>query len=728
MTEHFTKINGKLITDNLFVSTVADDGTDQEIQEAQVDNNRILTFGKIKWKYSDNQTVFHEDTLHNSDYSLLSTVNNNEDNYILKVNRNSSPIDLSEYTAYDLKQYGVDEIAYMTRDELNTSSERILICSRTTGLWVLTLNEDKEPSVEHVNSSPPCCYVGFDTFADNNYYILVSNNECFHTYYSLITPGDERTTITYTSEYLLQDSSSASRNITCVLTYTSDRSSTTVVYSCNGIRVNNPTRLMDPSNNTSNASGYKLITYSCTDQTNNNIQLKVMNVQASGNNHNEDTYRYTLNTNGNYYTVRPTKRTQAELTADNRYGMIWYSQTINTETSGNANTWYHADYTSGTTRIPNDGSGSSKLYVCPSISSFAAGSNTLDPTSNLYYFGTDDYNDYIGFWELCDRPTSSKGIVGLDLGVSPKVWTQFQQCVSTLYNTRESSSVLDDVWVLCSTEHGILTFAGQENSQYKYVRVSPTINSTEFNAFSSVVIGSGTRTICEYAYDALEKGIRGMYKLTINWGGTTITSAWFWYTNWANNGTNYYTACNWFTISGTAITGDSIPYIAKVFDNETLIFALGTNGDLFGSTDGLNFYRIYTHTTNTYKSVNAFISGTEVNIIGNEGGITKLIRLPGVGGFTSLPAVETIGSPLNSYVIIDGEKVLNVNTTYYAAVGSSGSVVSADGYNYVSTMKPIGLPINPPAPYSIEVNGTIKSPTITDLYTKLAVIQEAIHA
>lgn len=656
----WTRFNCHLIAEKLYET---DTETNPEtIVNDPDDNYRVVTKKDLRWKWNAN-----EEYVYTND-EIRATKNAAGTDYILKIVGAGEPGTDDSFTGYDLTDlYGFLDVTYIVKDNLYTTSTRWLACSTSSGLWILTVTSGVL-SVSHVANSPPCCFVLFDTYYNSSgYYLLLANNECYDEYTfsgSVITSKKLFTT--------------TSRNIVKVVDFVNH---TMTVSLDNGTTNLNVTHKTANRSHIGDSPGYKLITYY-----NNSSVVCYMNI-GQGNSSAAivaTVWTSTSSSSGTY------DLTTSEATG---WGMIYYTND-KTFTSS----W-------------SDVSSQLSIQRCPSISSGGVGTNTGSSTDVMYYFGCDDKNDFILAWKLLAGNNLSHGTDGQSLG-----WSSRTLNIGVIYHERETTSITDDVWIMCS-QLGILSMCGQSGGSYTSIQWSASSNSGSTPiAVTDYAFCKISSSVYEFAFDSVNEAIKGLYDLVNNW----FQSKW---------SSSTYKICSFNDTSGSSISSANLPAFKKVIDNESLIYAIST-GNGAGGYEGLyyaipqsfstgnTFNLIYTFPSGC-KSVNLFIKGSDLVLILND----RMIILKQLGTATASTISSIVSSlEIESLLYVDEDGTPIITDINYA--GTDGTnILTLDNKSFIGQFVS-GTPAT--TSNTIIATGEITGPTITDINSKINIITSAL--
>lgn len=699
MTE--TNIWTNTVTDEVYIySDLSPETTDSTVEGIitgeHKDEYKAVKFKDLRWSCkstTDQSTTTYDHTVIQNGAPIKATSNKELTGLILETSTDTDNISggqLLKSVDLDLKKRGLHEITKVVTDPL-ASSETFYICSRATGLWKLWWDTTLNPSswnCEHIENSQPCCSCIADTYASTSsvkYYIATANNECYHSYFSQTSDNS----ITYVSASVFMKKEGAYMTYVYTLesqiTFSSDFSTnpTTklILTEQTGfgeqIVLNNYTRTITRAGSDDSTGYYKHIVY--TDE-NGTTQL-VMDIRKSDVNNSTVpycvTFSYTKSGSAITLNVYPYRNDIPSIS----HGAIYRFQYSNDTWSS----WTMPSYNSPLNRFP-------------SVVNCAIGTNISVTDSYMYYFGCDDYSDYLYAWNF-SADSTQKVSHGAEFPSSVGSWST---CTYSMFNNKETTATsTDDVW-LFSTQKGVFAMAETTGSAYKY----KTFSGVLYTGYSFCKIENNTY---EYVYDKINESITGLYKLSM-----ASQSEWYKSDNWTG------TACTLQTISGGNIS--PTPCFNKVIDNEHLLFAITTDGSLFASSDGSTFSCIFNAPETNLQVINVFIKGDDIYYVATKSNTGILwVRLIKANA-ESLPT-NVITDYMTCYVKNNDETSVINTSVISAEIGSSNNMIAVDNESVVASVNTVDVY----AHYSVLVNGMIKSPTITDLYDKLALIADAMH-
>lgn len=643
-------------------------------------NDRVITKKDMHWKWdAANGYVYTND-------AVKSTLNNDDNDYIIKIQ--GSLGESGSFYGYDmLGMYGVCDIAAIYVDEL--SSGRTLICSRSSGLWTLS-HSSSMITLAHVANSPCCVSISFDKYQSQNangYYILTANNECYDVYD--ITTNE--TTIVIASVKKLNNGSTFDFTKMVTVDNATHTASVFIIYDGSN-RVAVDKRSCDLSGNKLATNGHKLITYSYGGNPVLYIKIGHGNAKSNG--------AGTTQTIGISTTVAsPVINTYA--TESTGWGMIYYA-------AFDGATTMPGSWTNVSSRL-------GRYKRCPSVISVGVGTDTSSSSKNVYYFGTDDFNDYISGYEIIDVIS---GVLFVGNDGAGTLWTQNTLTINRIYYVRETSGVVTgDVWVLCSNL-GILSLQGQTNGAYAYTtwsgsELNTTIGGVTYSVtnYARLMVGGSKH---EFAFDNTQNVMTGIYELHSDW-----------YKTW----TNHYHLCDLNDANGIAIAVVDYPCFAKVIDNENLIYAatVGVNSD----EEGLYYCVPAVYNANvfnklyTYPAGKSFVDlikhGDDLMLILNDR--TVVFRNFGTATASSIGMFKTkITSLTNVLMYSKSAEPHDVISIPLNCAINNGTVITADALGGVGVVESGEMT----GENTITINGTITGPTITDIYNKLSIIRNAL--
>ena len=676
MTEiRWTKFTHGLIANRLYEST---NSNSMDVINDVEQRDRVMTRKDMKWSWDGvNGYVYTND-------AVKATLNDTETDYVIKIQGTASDAG-SFYSHSMLREYGVCDVSWIGADELCVG--RTLICSRSSGLWIAGISDDI--TIAHVAGSPCCTSISFDKYQTdvNGYYVLTANNECFDSY-DIDVDGD---VLTITSIKELNNGSSTFE-YTKIVTINDDIITVDIKYDgVNVVRVDE--RVYDDSNNKLISTGYKIVTY--------RYQSSPVLYVYIGHGDAKDVNAMTMPTIGISTSLM---NTALNLYASNAtgWGMIYYAGYVSD--GGMPTNWMNMS-----TRLGS-------FTRCPSVINCAVGTNTSISTNAVYYFGTDDFNDYIGGHDIIDD-TENVLFAG-DVG-SLTQGTLTTRCV---YDTHGTGLVVnDDVWVIRSNL-GVLSLCGWTNDDYTYKtwsgdHLNVTVRGVTYSVtnFASLVVG-GNRY--EFAFDDVCDAVVGVYELQPNWVRT-----------WENN----YHRCDMRDLNALALDVSDYPCIAKIISNDDVIYAATVGNDI--GEEGIYYCSPTVYGSNVFDMIYSYPAGKKfVDLIRYGNDLVLILEDRAVifwkFGSATGSNIETLKTQVVSltnvlmYSDVDAPHAMLSNKVIQAAkVGTGiGVVVCVDDWGGIGVVDPGVMA----GANTITVNGTITGPTITDIYDKLATIRSAL--
>lgn len=179
--EIFTRINSPLVVNGGLYTDLATSGV-ATINDASKDN-RVVTLKDLPWRLdSTNNCLYAKKKMEATMKAAAS-----EDRLI-----NVEPKEQS-YISYSLNERGCFDIANITYDEMATDVDQWIVCSRSSGVWLLAFTNNK-PIISHVPDSECCCCVGFDRISSTNNYLFGADMLCFDDY-DITVSGDVTTIV-----------------------------------------------------------------------------------------------------------------------------------------------------------------------------------------------------------------------------------------------------------------------------------------------------------------------------------------------------------------------------------------------------------------------------------------------------------------------------------------------------------------------------------------------------
>ena len=560
------------------VMSIVEDSTSQAITStisgivSDVDqDDRVVTEKDKPWSYSESDGYLYTNKMIRAADGMITTEAAN-----------------SSFFKCDAHKYGLYDVEYVRYDTMFTSYERFIVCSSSSGVWLLTITNGRV-CLQHVENSPCCCYVFIDTRSSTHCYIFCANILCFDSYnftttYDAIT---NQPTLTIVSTKNANDGSSAKSWVQTVITdykntptlncsYDSSRSCSNAVKTVKWDLSHGY-----ESNISSPDTSSKIIVLYTEMGTKNAITFHIFfplafSVSASDSPTESDISATSVT---DKIVLQVESGDTLYYTSSTRWGALWWSN--------------------GTTlsSFINKSSSVSGVSSCPSFFRGDVGTNmSTGGNGPIFYFTTDTFNDYFVGWQT----TSSSGSIShaFDADTSKLKWLVNRW--DAVYCEHETPTVYgDDVWIYSST-NGIFTCTSQSGTgSYDMKILSPTITqggeNLPFTSIYHIVVESdGTNSYYDYAFDAKNNKLKGLWRLYVG-ASTSADPSWFEVENW--NGK--YQACNFYNrINGQAI---NVAPIKTMIDNNTIIYAL-TAGDkttnrydhgVFVSFDGLNFYKIF---------------------------------------------------------------------------------------------------------------------------------------
>ena len=631
----------------------------------------------------------------------------------------------STYYKFNVHEYGLFDVCYVKYDSLYTESERYIICSSSSGVWLLVITNG-HITLNHVNGSKCCCHVLIDTLKTGYFgYVWSANILCFDSYTATFTAtsseiisvkncsnsGSSRYWIQKTTHQITDGTTTTS--ISAYFSSSPNLSATeSIIKSC--VEVSGTTTPTIKSISWYTSTGW-LSTYGNTrtshitvSYTNSSSSTSTINrlrfhiwfplafdVSASDSPSGDALTRTTLTDN---ICQQVESKQDLYFTSDTRWGAIWRTNDIT-----DSSVW-----TSWISKLDNT------LISCPSIYKASVGSNLTDDSANggLYYFLTDTYNDYLSGWRLPMDSETNYIIHAFDMPTREPTFKWLERVWNSVYHNYETTETYtDDLFVFCSTS-GIMSFHNDGSGSWLKV-FSPEVDGKYFTGYHQVK--AGNYTMYEYAFDPLNQTLRGLYRLTTEWWR---------YDNWIDGTTKKYTACVFKDSSGTATINAAS--ILTILDNDTLIFAIscGNAGSgsarydsgVWVSADGTNFQMLFNFTR--FGCSGAFMYNKCLWLFGHGyynatiGNCNRVICLGGLGdaltiaeAYKNLTIKTVIGGSFNEPY----DKILKVRLGI--------SIDNQDNINVLNYRE-----------RAVKFNGAINNDnaTITDLNTKITELKSLL--
>lgn len=653
----YTKFTSKLVApaiydiDDTYVLSY-EDPDDQETYRPVIEANIATTFADAT---KADRVVTKKDMTW-----ILQTV---EDEQVLTAKRNMEATDDTDhnkaitiedinmtYTVFSAHERGCFDIACVVYDKIAAlnKTDRWIVCSRSSGVWLLTFTNER-PLLRHVENSPCCCCVAFDLLDSSTCYVFGADMFCFDSY-TFDTSNTAKVVITST-----KDMANNGTSTDYVLTQTVEISTSTFDSTASiDFRVlNDSSALISTTFNNKSltrdsrtgwVSGFGDSTSHFTmiyTGSSTNVILTyafplTFDVSASdsptGSALSKTTIENTVKiTDGtNTYQIALSNASSGS-TLGTRWGAVYYSTSLTLSTSTFVNCWNNYDSTTS--------SGTQVYSDCPSISKIVISRSSVSngDTKLLFYLFNNIYNDYVQSLDMIGQKVENGNAIfehAANMIIPTYLTTEYSGSAIT-YGSGDSAT---DVMVL-KTNVGVMTLSTPgAGGTWTSAITSPTItyhmSSRSFTDIASITVNG---VDYDYAFDTRNKVMFGLYKFT--------SATWYSTSSWNSS----YTQCTFKDFNKRTL--NTVGAIGFVVPGVKLVFAVscGTYGDQgvwcsnpASATESNVFYKLYDFKQKACVSAHAYNGSLVLFLNTSSGNDCVIIR--------NVVGAETVEECLNPTV------------------------------------------------------------------------------